>query len=77
MPKCAAFIDELREVFGVDEMNQVIRTGLRADCKPWQRVYFCEAGEVLGSELRPELGKVVSAAQMVLVKPVVATKGVV
>ena len=76
MPKCAAFIDELREVFGVDEMNQVIRAGLRGDCREHQRVCFRESGEVLGNSWVPEPGKVVSAAQMVLVKPRSLAKGV-
>jgi len=62
MPLCAAFVDELREVFGVGEMNHVMRTGLRPDCDPRLRVHFVEAGHelgapagVLGVEVRPTL----------------------
>lgn len=75
MPKCAAFVDALREVFGVDAMNQVIRLGLRLDCEEEQRVYFCEAGEALGRQWAPDPRKVVSAAQMALAEPA-AVEGV-
>jgi hypothetical protein len=69
MPKCAAFVDELRLAFGVDEISQVIRVGLKADCNMDARVYFSEAGEVLGRPWVPEPGKTLSVGRMVLAKP--------
>lgn len=48
MPVCAAILDDLRAVFGVEEMDAVVKRGLRPDCKPDERVYFSEAGHVLG-----------------------------
>lgn len=66
MPVCAEFVDELREVFGAEEVNQVIRVGLKSDCRSEQQVYFSERGEVLGNAWVPSPGRVVNAAQMVL-----------
>lgn len=48
MPACAAFVDDLRAAFGADEINSVIKRGLRPEAKPEHRVYFAEAGHVLG-----------------------------
>lgn len=68
MPLCAAFVDDLREVFGVGEMNHVLRTGLKPDCEPRLRVHFVEGGHelgraagVLGVEVSPALPVVLSA----------------
>jgi len=49
MPKCAAFVDDLRQAFGVDEINNVIRRGLRPEAAPEHQVHFGEAGHELGS----------------------------
>lgn len=48
MPHCAAFVDALREAFGVEEINNVIKRGLRPEAKTEHRVWFSEAGHVLG-----------------------------
>ena len=48
MPACAAFVDDLRAAFGADEITNVIKRGLRPEAKPEHRVYFAEAGHVLG-----------------------------
>lgn len=65
MPFCSACVDSLREVFGKDEIDNVIRRGLRPDCKPEHRVFFAEAGFSLGQ--RPsELDSAVSVAEMVV-----------
>jgi hypothetical protein len=48
MPHCAAFVDALREAFGVEEINNVIKRGLRPEARPEHRVWFSEAGHVLG-----------------------------
>ena len=64
MPHCAAFVDDLREAFGVEEINSVIKRGQRPDAKAEHRVSFSEAGHVLGSSA-PEGGGV-TAAQMVI-----------
>lgn len=74
MPVCAAFVDDLREAFGVEEINSVIKRGLRSDCEPKHRVYFSEAGHVLGQSL-PESGRVFSAAQLVIRDQVPAVSG--
>lgn len=62
MPGCAALVDSLREVFGADEINSVIKRGLRPEAKPEHRVHFVEAGHelgrpsgVLGVEVEPVL----------------------
>jgi len=65
MPRCAALVDALREAFGVEEINNVIKRGLRLDCKPEHRVYFSEGGHVLGQPLQ-EAGRAVSASEMVI-----------
>ena len=75
MPKCAAFVDELREVFGVDEINQVIRDGLMANCPGEKRFFASENGYVLGKRA-PDPLRAVSAADMVIgPMPVIKTKG--
>jgi len=48
MPACAAFVDDLRAAFGADEINSVIKRGLRQECEPALRVYFSEGGHELG-----------------------------
>lgn len=48
MPQCAAFVDDLREAFGAEEINNVIKRGLRTECPPELRVHFVEAGHELG-----------------------------
>lgn len=48
MPACAAFVDDLRAAFGAEEITNVIKCGLRPEAKPEHRVYFAEAGHVLG-----------------------------
>jgi hypothetical protein len=75
MPWCAAVVDGLREVFGADEINRVIRIGLSPACREEDRVYFCEAGHALGRQWVPDPGKTVSASQMVVVRPVKQAKG--
>ena len=64
MPHCAAFVDALREAFGVEEINSVIKRGLRMEASPEHRVLFSEAGHVLGSPVPQGVG--VTAAQMVI-----------
>lgn len=54
MPRCAAFVDDLREAFGVEEINNVIRRGLRPEAKPERQVHFVEAGHVLGRPVAPD-----------------------
>ena len=67
MPTCAAFVDDLREAFGAEASNDVIKRGLRPECRPEHRAYFAEAGHVLGQpagalglEVSPVLPVVVS-----------------
>ena len=64
MPQCAAWVDAQREAFGEDEIDNVIRRGLRGDCKPEERVFFSEAGVTLGQPWAPASS--VSGAQMVI-----------
>lgn len=70
MPQVAAFIDELRSVFGKTEIDTVIRRGLKADCLPHQRFFATEAGYELGRRYVP--GVEISAADMVLGEPMSA-----
>lgn len=50
MPRCAAFVDALRDAFGVEEINSVIKRGLRPECEDGHRVWFSEAGHGLGRQ---------------------------
>lgn len=70
MPRCAAFVDDLRAAFGADEINNVIKRGLRPEAKPEHRVQFSEAGHVLGQSVG-DLGVEVVPALL----PVVAVAG--
>ncbi len=54
MPVCAAFVDDLRAAFGTEDINNVIKRGLRPDAKPAHRVHFVEAGHELGRGYVPE-----------------------
>ena len=68
MPGCAAFVDELRSAFGVEEINNVMKRGLRPECRPEQRVFFREGEHVLGLRA-PAPVVAVSGEQMVLNVP--------
>lgn len=61
MPIIAAFIDEMREVFGVDVINAQIKRGMRGEIGFWAS----ENGQEVGTRF-PEPKYVVTAAQMVL-----------
>jgi hypothetical protein len=74
MPRCAAFVDALREAFGVEEINSVIKRGLRPEAKPEHRVWFSEAGHVLG-QLAGNLGVEVSPALPVELSAPVPKRG--
>ena len=68
MPWVAGLIDELRASFGKEDIDNIIRRGLRADCSQERRFYASESGHVLG--LRPIVsGIVVSLRDVVLVQP--------
>lgn len=74
MPGCAAFVDDLRAAFGAEEINAVIKRGLRPEARPEHQVRFSEAGQVLGHPSHAEAG--VSAARMVIgPAPVVPAPG--
>jgi len=64
MPVVAAFIDDLRAVFGRSEVNAVIREGLKPECEPRDRFFAREGGQQLGQPWVP--AREISAAQMVL-----------
>jgi hypothetical protein len=67
MPICAAFIDDLREAFGKDAIDGVIRRGLAKDCEPALRFYAAEGGYEIGQRCPP--GRGITAAKMVLIPP--------
>lgn len=72
MPRCAAFVDALREAFGAEDINDVIKRGLRPEAKPEHRVQFSEAGHVLG---RPASLPGVEVSPALVVPVVVSQKG--
>lgn len=74
MPHCAAFVDALRDAFGVEEINNVIKRGLRPEAKPEHRVWFSEAGHVLGQPTG-NLGVEVSPALSVELSAPVPKRG--
>jgi len=67
MPKAFAFIEDLREAFGADEINAIVKVGLSG--VPVFRAV--EAGHEIGTPLPPE-GRGVTAAQMVIEVPAAA-----
>jgi len=67
MPQVAAFIDELRAAFGQADIDNVIRRGLHADCKPMERFHAIENGQTLGQAYIPECQ--FSASDMVIRVP--------
>ena len=73
MPICAAFVDDLREAFGVEDITNVIKRGLRPEASPEHRVLFSESGHVLGLPAPEGVG--VTAAQMVIGDQYVEIKG--
>ena len=66
MPICAAFIDDMREVFGAACIDQSIRNGMQG----FATFYACENGHELGTKA-DEPRYVVTVAQMELEKLVV------
>lgn len=53
MPEVAKFIDELRELYGKEEIDAVIKQGLKPDCEPRLRFWASEGGHVLGQQFIP------------------------
>ena len=74
MPGCAAFVDALREVFGAEEITNVIKRGLRPESEPAHRVHFVEAGHELG-RAAGAMGVEVSPALPVALSVPVPTRG--
>lgn len=67
MPWVASVFDDLREAFGREDIDAVIRVGLKPDCPPDLRVFACEGGQVVGQRAPdPHPAKVVSVADMCL-----------
>lgn len=64
MPTVAAWIDELREVFGADGINTSIKNGMAGGAD----FYAEENGHTLGCEAMP-VGQVVCLTEMILSKP--------
>ena len=48
MPITTAFIDQCRQAFGKDEIDAVIREGLKPGCRPDRRFFASEAGHQVG-----------------------------
>jgi len=65
MPVVAAFVDSLREVFGREEIDNVIRRGLRSSAEPEHRVAFSENGVTLGQRASEPVQSV-TLAEMVI-----------
>lgn len=74
MPRCAAFVDALREAFGAAEITDVIKRGLRPDAQPEHRVHFSEAGHVLGHPPAVDAG--IPVSQLVIGPQAVSVKRV-
>lgn len=74
MPRCAAFVDDLRAAFGADEITNVIKRGLRPEAEPKHRVHFVEAGHELGQPAGV-LGVEVSPALLVDLSALVPKRG--
>lgn len=71
MPKVMAFIDDLREAFGADEINALVKGGMAGVPTFWAS----EGGHEVGTRY-VERGREISAADMVLgSNPEVMAKG--
>ena len=64
MPTVAAWVDELREAFGVDGINSAIRNGVAGGAA----FYATEGGHSIGCEALPG-GRSFSLVDIVRVKP--------
>ncbi len=65
MPCCTAFVDVLREVFGKEEVDNVIRRGLRSSAESKHQVFFSENGVTLGQRALEPVQSV-TLAEMVI-----------
>lgn len=70
MPIVTAFIDDLRDVFGAEDINGIIKSGLSGVPGFWAK----ENGHEVGTRYH-ERGRAVSAAQMVIKVPQKDVKG--
>lgn len=61
MPQCAAFIDELREVFGAEEINAQIKLGMQGA----QTFHARENGHEVGTRFSEPV-KYITADRMVI-----------
>lgn len=68
MPNVAAFIDDLRAVFGVDEVNDQVRRGMRGEPTFWAG----EGGVEIGTKSKDDPAKMASPT---IIKPVEIVKG--
>lgn len=76
MPQVAMWMDDLREAFGREDIDAVIRAGLKPDCPPDLRVFAREGGQVVGQRApEPDPAKVVGVADMCLGPSPVVGKG--
>lgn len=67
MPWVASVFDDHRAAFGREDIDAVIRAGLKPDCPPALRVFAFEGGQVVGVRApEPEPEKMVSVADMCL-----------
>jgi len=48
MPTVAAWMDDLRAAFGKEEIDAVIREGIKPGCKNERRVFASEGGRTIG-----------------------------
>lgn len=72
MPVVAAWVDEFREAFGGDMVNQQIRRGMKGE----QTFYATENGHVVGTAMDvPDPDKVFSGDRLVMMGAAVSTKG--
>ena len=62
MPTVAALMDDLRAVFGKDEIDAVIRRGIRPDCPNEQRVFASEGGRTIGQRFEYDEARSCTAA---------------
>lgn len=64
MPKVAAFIDEMREVFGIEEVNALVRRGMRGEPTFWAG----EGGIEIGTKSNDDPAKMASPTIVKLVE---------
>lgn len=62
MPTVQAWMDGLRAAFGKDEIDAVIRRGIKPDCRNEHRVFASEGGRTIGQRFEYDAARSCTSA---------------